>query len=260
MLLFNQNIPLAMKPFSLIIILFLLGQSMYAQIVNIEDRRTTFTDSVGWYENLDVGFSFSQNKKSVSTLHGSFQIEVHQKKRSFLSISQFTFVKAGGERFVNQGFQHLRFTRELSSKFSLESFGQIQYNQLIFIKLRALAGGGLRFHLVDKKKEKVNFGLSTMYEYDEEQGDVSRDDIRMSTYFSAAIRMGENAIISSTSYFQPLINKMADYRLSTETQLRVTLLGNVAFINTFSLTYDSRAPEEEVNTSYNLTSGISYVF
>ncbi len=249
-----------MKPILSIILLFLVGQNITAQIVNIEDRRTTFTDSVGWYENLDVGFSFSQNKESVSTLHGSFQIEVHQKKRSFLSISQFTFVKAGGERFVNQGFQHLRFTRELSNNLSLESFGQIQYNQLIFIKLRALAGGGLRFRLVNRVKEKVNFGVSTMYEYDEEKGDVSRDDIRMSTYFSAAIRLGESAIISSTSYFQPLVNKIADYRMSTESQLRLTLLGNVSFINTFSLTYDSRAPEGEVTTSYRLTSGMSYVF
>lgn len=237
-----------------------IGNQLCGQIVNIEDRRGTFSDSTGWHENLDIGLRLTKNTKTVTSINGAFQVEVLHKKRVLLSITKFNFVKAGDEDFVNQGFQHLRFNRFVNNNIQVETFGQIQYNTLVFIRLRAIAGSGIKFRLYNKPKQKLNYGIAVMYEYNEEVDDVSRSDIRVSNYFSIAIKLADSATFSSTTYFQPRYNKVADYRLSTDSRLRFKFLGNVDFTVSFTLTYDSRVPDTFVKTIYSLSNGISYRF
>ncbi len=245
----------------ILIIILSFHCGLVSQIFNVEDRRGTFSDSLGMHETLDLGISLNKNTKTVTSIKGTFQIEVLQKSRIFLSISKFNFVKAGGEDFVNQGFQHLRFNRLFNNNIEFETYGQIQYNTLVFIKLRALAGGGFKFELYNRPKQKVNYGLSVMYEYNEEAvDDITRSDVRVSNYFSIALKISETARFSSTTYFQPRWNKIADYRLSTQSTLRFKFLGNVDFKVSFSLTYDSRVPDDFVKTIYSLSNGISYRF
>lgn len=232
-----------------------------AQIFNIEDRRGTFSDSTGMYENLNLGFGLIKNTKSVVDIRGTFQIEVLHKNRIFLSISKFHFVKAGGDEFVNEGFQHLRYNRMLDKTFDFETFGQVQYNTLVFINLRALAGSGFKIRLVNNEKQKFNVGVSVMYEYNEEaENNVTRSDVRISNYMSMAFEISSYATFSSTTYFQPLHNKIQDYRLSTNSTLRLKFLGSVDFITTFSLNYDRRVPDNYPHTIYSLSNGISYSF
>ena len=232
----------------------------WGQIVNIEDRRGTFSDSIGWHENLNLAVALNKNKKTVTSISGTFQIEMLHRKRLFLSISKFNFVKAGGEDFVNQGFQHLRFNRFVNENLQFETFAQIQYNTLIFIRLRALAGTGIKFRFINRPKQKMNLGLAGMYEYNEEIDNITRNDIRVSTYFSMALKLSDTATFSSTTYFQPRWDKISDYRLSTDSTLRFKFLGNVDFVVSFNLTYDSRVPGDFVKTIYALSNGISYRF
>lgn len=35
-----------------------------AQIVNVEDKRSSFTDSIQWVEQLELGINFTHNKKT----------------------------------------------------------------------------------------------------------------------------------------------------------------------------------------------------
>ena len=241
--------------------LIIPGSCIFAQIVNIEDRRGTFSDTTGWYENLNIGIGLVKNKQSIVSLNGAFQIEVLNKKRIFLSISRFAFVKAGGENFVNQGFQHLRFNRLVSKHIDFETFGQVQYNTLVYINLRALAGGGLKFRLLNRPKQKLNIGVAVMYEYDEEgENNTPRNDIRVSNYLSLAIRLVDNARFSCTAYFQPLYNKLEDYRLSVDSMLRFKFFSSVDFITSFDLNYDPRVPDNFPTTIYSLSNGISYSF
>jgi hypothetical protein len=100
-----------------------------SQIVNIEDRRTVFNDSIGWYENIDIGVNLIKNTDKVFSISGAFQLEVLQKGRRILSITKVKFLDAGDENFVNNGFQHLRYNRIFNSWFTFELFGQAQYNE-----------------------------------------------------------------------------------------------------------------------------------
>jgi hypothetical protein len=153
----------------LLLVLSLTSSTYFlgAQIVNVEDRRGTFTDTIGWFESLELGFNLIQNNDRIVNIKGSFYLEVLQKKRVFLSITKFEFIRAGDQNFVDQGFQHLRFTRIISNRLRFETFGQIQYNEQILVRLRALAGAGPRLRIHKDKKSKAYYGIAYMYEYEE---------------------------------------------------------------------------------------------
>lgn len=231
------------------------------QIVNIEDRRSIFKDTIGWFENLDLGFNLVKNDERVLDLNGAFQIEVLQKNRIFLSLTKFHLIRAGDKQFVNQGFQHLRFTRLVSSHFSVETFGQIQYNEQIFIKLRGLLGMGPRIKLYHNKNKKLHLGVAYMYEYEEESGNfrIHRSN-RLSSYLSIGFRFNKIVHLASTTYFQPNFEAISDYRMSSQTSLRFLVFKNLHFRTAFSYTYDTRVSEGAPATVYNLSQGISYAF
>ena len=77
---------------SRIIIFFLLmvyaGQT-YGQIVNIEDKRSQFTDSIQWVEQLELGANFTKNKESVFAINGKAQIEFVYYEKTLISLTNF---------------------------------------------------------------------------------------------------------------------------------------------------------------------------
>jgi len=247
----------------IIVVIFFLTQVGYAsaQIINIEDRRTAFDDSIAWHERVDLGLGLVHNTKNIFTLNGGAQIEFQHHDKLFLSLTKFKFVKAGEENFVNEGFQHLRYNQNIKHWLVYELFGQLQYNEKVRIRLRGLVGSGLRFLVLDKKKQKAYIGISYMYEYDEESKSlVIHHDQRASSYLSANIKLKDYLSFASTSYYQPLFNDFSDYRLSSESSLIFNISKRLNFKTTFSITYDSRLPEEVPNTIYSMTNGLRYVF
>ncbi len=231
-----------------------------AQIVNIEDKRRSITDSIGWYERADLNFNWIKNTQAIVNLSGSFQLEFQHHNRRVLSITNMQFVKAGQTSFVNQGFQHLRYNINYSSWYTHEFFGQLQYNENLQIKLRGLLGSGGRFRLTGSSKQSAYLGLAYMFEYDEEAGEAIRHDHRMSSYLSLRLQLAPNTVLASTSYFQPLLSDFKDFRLSSNTTLIVKINAKISFTNSLALLYDSRAPADVPAFSHNMRSGIRYEF
>ena len=246
--------------------MIILPFGVFSQIVNIEDRRTNFKDSIGWYERADLNFSWYKNTKSIVNLGGSFQVEFQYKKRILLSITKFNYIDIDKSSFVNQGFQHLRYNRLMNKWLTFETFGQVQYNEKILLKLRALAGTGFKFSLLNMPDKKVKLGLAYMFEYNEDNNndpeivvDVHRDQ-RASTYFTFYFLLNKTVKIASTTYFQPSLSDFKDYRLSTESSLIFDVTKKLKFTNTFSMLYDTRVPDGAPSTVQRFKSGLRYVF
>jgi hypothetical protein len=232
-----------------------------SQIINIEDKRSEFTDSVQWHERLDLGFNLVKNTKVISTITAAAQLEFVFNKKLLLSLTRVNFVKAGDENFVNEAFQHIRYNSRLTRGLVYELFAQIQYNELANVKLRALAGTGLRFKLIKKEKQKAYWGVSYMYEYDEEsEEDIVHQDSRLSTYLSFSLNPSPIVRIASTSYYQPLFAEFNDFRLSSETSAIFEFNRRLSFRTTYRVTYDSRAARGAPTTTYALINGLSYNF
>ena len=243
----------------ILFILFFAPCLLSGQIVNIEDRRTVFNDSLGWYENLDIGINLIKNTDKIFSVTGAFQMEVLQKGRRLLSITKVHFLDAGEENFVNNGFQHLRFNRIFNHWLTYEVFGQAQYNEQLRIKFRALGGSGFRFGLLSKPKKRIHMGVSYMYEFDEEQDNgITHKDHRMSNYLTVSLKFNKIVSLRSTSYYQPLFTNFEDYRLSSESTLSFIIAKNLRFNSSFQYSFDSRASAGAPKSSYSLINGIRY--
>lgn len=234
---------------------------IHAQIVNIEDRRSNQADSVALYELLELGVDWRKDKRQIFNLNVSAQVEFQQKNRAFISLTKFNYSRIDGENYVNSGFQHLRYNNKLNKWLTYELFGQVQYNEQLYLKLRALAGTGLRMAIISKGKQHVYCGVAYMYEYSEETlGELIHQDNRLSNYLSFSVWPTDMIKIASTTYYQPLLNNFDDFRLTTQAKAIYTVTQKMKLTTTFSLQYDSRAPEESVKLVHRLRGGIRYQF
>lgn len=241
--------------------LVFLSSGISAQIINVEDKRSIFGDTSALYESLELSATLVKNEQRLFSLVGAAQVEFSFKNRLLLSLTKASFLKAGDENFVNQGFQHIRYNVEWEPWLIYELFGQAQYNEQANIKIRALAGTGLRFRLFGDKKNRMYLGLSYMYEYDEEKNnEIAHHDSRMNSYVSMLISAGKFLKFSSTTYFQPLFKNFNDFRLSSESEAEFQITKKLMFTTTFSYAFDSRAPEGAPNTLYTLANGLEYHF
>lgn len=249
----------------IVLLFFLKNNCLQAQIVNIENKRSTLADTTGMFGYLSVGANFVKNTKSVTTISGDIRIEFLHKKNRFLVLTNYNLIRANKDRFIDNGFVHLRYNYQMSEKLEYELFTQAQFNNQIRLKLRALVGTGLRYQLYESGKQQVYFGLSYMYEYDEVEiiSEVVSFfyDHRMSAYLSASIQpFSGNVTISNTTYYQPVLTNFSDVRLSSQTSLTFFLFKRLRFSTIFSLTNDSRVPENVPATFYSVRNGIRWDF
>ena len=245
----------------IIIIVLLYCFVANAQIVNIEKKRRLTTDTVQWFEQLDLGVNIVENTQSIVSINGSAQIEFAFKNKLLLAITDVRFVRAGDTKFVNEGFQHIRYNSIINKRLTYELFGQIQFNELAFIKIRALAGTGLRTEILRNENQNLYIGLSYMYEYDEEKNsDIIHNDNRGNLYLSFNLAPSSIISISGTTYYQPLFTDFKDYRLASVTTLRFTISEKLSFRTSFKYNFDSRVPEGAPRRIYSLSNGLSYQF
>ncbi|TVR35912.1 MAG: hypothetical protein EA390_01145, partial [Balneolaceae bacterium] len=91
----------------LLITIFLLTESVYAQVLNVERVRSD-SDTTGWVGEL--GFDFSLNKyndrviKTGGQANAAYFSDLHQ----YLLITQLDLVNVDGNSLVSNGYIHLR--------------------------------------------------------------------------------------------------------------------------------------------------------
>jgi len=246
---------------------FFLGKNnrLKAQIVNIEDRRGSLIDTSGWFGYLGLGANFVKNTKSIITIGGELRLEYLQRKNRILFLSNYNLIRANQENFIDNGFQHFRLNYQINKRLTYEFFSQIQFNNQVRIKLRGLLGTGLRFRILRSGKQKIYWGISYMREYDEIEIieniiTIFRDN-RMSTYLSMTLYPFEdNFSISNTTYYQPVLTNFSDVRLSSQSSLRFAISKRLVFSTIFSITNDTRVPENIPATYFSLRNGIRWEF
>ena len=245
--------------------LCLLPAYLSAQIVNVEaKRKTVYADTTGWFGGGDVGFNLNENGKTVLTGIANASVEYWQGKNLWLSLTNYKVVRANREDFVNQGFQHFRYNREWTPKIIREAFIQIQYDQRLGIRLRALAGMGPRFQLLKNEHGHLFFGTLYMYQYEElaTAGIIHRDH-RLSTYLSFRIKIKENARLYGTTYYQPLLTNLRITRIASQTALELDFTEKLSFRAAFNIALDNRLSAEVSDVPiavYSLENGLKWRF
>ena len=250
--------------FALLMGILFIQHDLSSQIVNIEDKRKSF-DSVGWYGRIDFGANLTQNNVDILALSASARVDRLGEKSKNLFMTNYNFTRAGENRFINDGFGHLRHGQEIHKRWMWEAFGQLQYNRRLSIQLRGLLGTGPRFQITDQD-DRWDFvvGLVYMFEYNElAEGSIIRRDQRLSTYLSWQLQINPQIRLASTSYYQPLLTDLGESRLSSANSLVMTISKNLSFTSNFNITYDNilaSLTEGVPQISYRWSNGLRVVF
>jgi hypothetical protein len=232
-----------------------------AQIVNVERQRISSSDTTGWFGDAGVNFTTSKSTKSYLNFGVNTGIQFKSRKSLILVLTDFSLVNAGSEKFVNNGFAHLRLNTKLNPVIRWEAFTQIQYNSLTKVDVRYIAGTGPRFKLTPYENAKFYWGIAYMFEYEEVvDPKVTSRDHRLSSYLSFTLSPQENVTFASTTYVQPLLKSFSDYRLYNENLLVLAITGNLSLSIKFQVSYDALPPAGVPNVIYTSTNGLTYEF
>ncbi|MGJ8664843.1 MAG: DUF481 domain-containing protein [Patiriisocius sp.] len=235
--------------------------SVSAQILNAESLRKV-TDTSGYSGAASLNFALKRNTNDFITLSNNIHLQYKMNKHLVLFKNDIAFQKIEGDDFENSGIQHLRYNYKLVPKIAWEAFAQAQYNKINKIKFRGLLGTGPRFKITDSDKYRFYLGTLAMLEYEEVDDGATplQRDFRGSTYLSFSLYPAENISIVSTTYFQPLLSDISDYRISSQSALLVSVFKNFGLKISYTFIYDERPAIGIPNSQYDFTTGINYSF
>ena len=235
--------------------------SVNAQIVNIENKRI-YDDSSGISGSIAANFSAIRNQDLL--LNAGFKplIQYKAPMHYYLLYADWNYSKGANNTFSNAGMIHFRYAYRLNkidkhhqkSPWKLEAYAQVQYNQLLRQKLRALSGGGIRWKIFDIKGNRSFIGSSAFFEHEELLTSEINEQIRWSNYWSWFINVN-NITFTGVNYYQPNISDFKDSRFMGQYTFGYRLKRNISLRADFMIFYDSRPAQNVKNTVFNSSLG-----
>lgn len=237
--------PFPKKMFLLLGCLFWAARAA-AQIVNIEELRITGTnDSTRWYGSLKAAANLTRIQKQILLLHGEGRVQYRKSGHLGLFLLNSDLIRTEDEDFTNAHFAHLRYTGKITPTFAWEAFAQAQVNRLLLLRHRELLGAGLRLRLLKQflRKNRAYVGMAIMPEWNEFLNDYPRTHWwRNSNYLSLTFRLPNGTALVGTTYWQPVVGQIKNYRLSTEWALTLPIFKSLAFSSDLTFSRDRALP------------------
>ena len=225
-----------------------------SQVVNVESKRQS--DASGISGSIGTSFEYNSSKQVDWEFSNTSYLQWDNINFSVLFLNEINFDRAGGVDFSNDGYQHLRISRHLNNRYSLESFAQNQFDPVRNIKNRKLLGLGLRYRIFNQ-----NFiGVSNFYENELLSSDERFSTVRLNLYIRLNLKINELVSLIFTNYIQPDIINLEDLKLSNETDIRFKISKRLSFSNSWSISYDSYPSNGVPNYIYNIQNGLIFEF
>ena len=235
-------------------LIILCPNLLLSQVVNVEGKRQS--DENGWSGNTAFSFDYNASAQIDWEFNNTTYLQWDNDSWSILLLNEINIDRAGGIEFENDGFQHLRLSKHINTRYTSETFIQNQFDPVRKIENRKLIGTGVRVKLFDK-----NFvGIAAFYERELLTDEVINKDFRLSSYLQLDFDISKNIQFLSTTYFQPNIQLFSDFRLSTQSQLNFQITKNFYFTNTVEVMYDSSPASGIQDITYRLQNGIQFTF
>lgn len=247
----------------------------HAQILNVEKSRLDDDTS----KNFNGGFEleFVLNNRSadrdnqIQFIGISMESDLNylSENHSYILISNLDYSSVTGDPIIRTGFVHLRANFLHKKDISYENYTQLQFDLGRGLTVRWLAGGGLRFKLIESKKRNLFLGTGIMYEHEQwedptqESRVVTRDILKSSNYVSTFLKISDHVDLNLTSYYQVGYDQISDvfrHRISFDTGLSFEVSKVITFTTTFIYAYENRPIVPIVKYLYVLNNGIKINF
>lgn len=240
---------------------FFISTTCNAQIVNVESSRMQ-SDTVGWSGKLGASIGMQKNTAKIFSLGlgSQLQYKTSNDQGLWLILGNWNLLKIGGNRVVSDGLVHLRYNRKVNEWLRWEFFGQYQNNIVTQIDSRILLGTGPRFKLIKISSFRMYTACLFMYEQERERTipKIKHSDLRNSSYISFSWFPRENISLISTTYFQPLVKKLSDYRILNQISFTVEATPHFGLTVSWNYLHDRFPAGTAPKTTYNFGTGITY--
>ncbi|MFW5725648.1 MAG: DUF481 domain-containing protein [Bacteroidota bacterium] len=247
--------------FIILIVLITSSLTLHAQLVNVEKRRKEAKS--GFQGHIDLNLALTQNTRQIFETGTTAHVQYHHDRHTILILNNINFMRVEGDDLINHGFQHLRYNYTLGKGFTTaEIFTQHQYNSIRLLKQRFLLGAGPRFRIYENETLGLYIAPLVMFEQ-EKLNDKERthtNKFKGDLYISATYTIDERIDFSHTTYYQPDIARLNEFRVSSDTSLELKYNESFSFIVTYSLAFDSHPPQDIPRLFYTLRNGIKYNF
>lgn len=245
-----------------LLLILLSSAELTGQILNVENLRIE-KDTIGFSGGVELNVNFIKNTRNIFTLNSSLFIQYKNKRHLALVIGSLDFKTIDNEDIINNGTFHLRYNYETGRTVILEAFVQAYSNAISNIDQRHLVGAGPRFRLINEGDKTLFLGTLIMHEWEKEKGELEpiyHKDMRFSGYLSFNYQFLNNLSFTSTTFYQPKLNQLSDYRINTFNTFSVEIVKNFELNISYILQFDTFPAKGIPTTQYQLLNGVSYTF
>lgn len=220
----------------------------------------------GWQAGLDFGLSGAAgNTEKFRVSGGALLLNHHKKVTHYLNLKTL-YGESSGVEDENKSFLHIRRIQHLSDRWAWELFGQTENNQFARLNLRVLAGTGGRYQVLETKKHKLLLGVGAYYSVEDIEDRATDTEggkhqkVKGNLYVIYKRELPNGASFVSTTYAQPVLNKINDFRVLENASLKFKLTENTNFKFSLEMAYDSEPPSSVKKMDLTYSTGIELSF
>lgn len=173
----------------------------------------------------------------------------------------------GRSRFSSSGLIHYRVSyTDVDPRFTPEWYAQINYDRSQLLDFRALGGAGVRTRFVSGDWGEFGAGSALMLEFealslpDTAVHPTRTLEVRWSNFLTLRVVPTETLVITSTTYIQPAVRNLGDYRALERLRLAASITETLALTVSFDLRYDGSPPDAIASLDTRLRTGVTYTY
>jgi hypothetical protein len=222
----------------------------HAQIVNVQGALAKPPPGDGVIGQLELKLNWREGNNPLFDVGGAGTVLVRRGPVLGLALARGEYGTSRGLTLARKTFEHVRTRIELDCRWRWEAFAQHEYDQFRRLSLRALAGTGPAFQLIDAHATAVLAGAAYLYEYnrlDTRPGTLDAGERRTvsrgSVYLTGHEDLPSGVAIVETIYVQPRLDEPGDLRVLGELSVVSKLSSSIALKNSLNIAYDRSPPD-----------------
>lgn len=248
--------------FFLLLGLAFCNLNLQAQLINIEGKRVLNNNGISGA--VSFGGSWTESVSNVLILENQINIQYKHKAHLLMLFNDIDIIQVNNEDVANHGFQHLRYnyTFRDSSAYTLELFAQRQDDVVRKLERRLIAGGGIRFRLLETEKVYLYFAPLVMYEHEEYIDNINPDYnfFKLDAYFVFNVNINSKVKFNTITYYQPAFSDFQKFRIAHTSTLQVALFKHLSLRVSYILNQDNYPVADVPERFSRISNTIRYKF
>lgn len=253
----------------------LFSFSAYGQILNIEKARLDSLKKKKPYRiNFESKLNFYNRSASANeqakftSITNELDAIVAPGKHSYILLGKLSYTENNSKSILNNGYLHFRSNFYYRSRWSFESYGQLQYDKFRGLSDRYLLGAGARWRAYQDKKFMFGFGTGPMYENEiwnkqNESGYTDVKFLKLSTYMIARWDISDNIHSNTIFYYQTGYDRQINTtrnRISSSTNINIKISTFLAYSVSVTMAFEDKPIIPITRFIYEIENGLILTF